>query len=75
MKFLAVACLLGVALSVKVAETDPDLEGTQEAPLEEFALDTEDDPVEDQIDNKEKLKAFERAQVPDDYMYFKSPIY
>ena len=73
MKFLAVACLLGVALSVKVVETD--LEGTQEAPLEEFALDTEDDPVEDQIDNKEKLKAFERAQVPDDYMYFKSPIY
>ena len=36
------------------------------------------DPVEDQIDNEEepaKLKSFERATKPEDYMYFKSPTY
>ena len=29
----------------------------------------------DQEDDKEKLKVFERAKVPSDYMYFKSPTY
>ena len=29
----------------------------------------------DQEDDKEKLKSFERANVPSDYMYFKSPTY
>ena len=29
----------------------------------------------DQEDDKEKLKSFERAKVPSDYMYFKSPTY
>lgn len=71
MKFLAVACLMGAALSIRVDS------GTMEEALPD-GVDTENinyDTLEDQIDDQEPLKAFERAQKPEDYMYFKSPIY
>ena len=87
MKFLAVACLLGVALSIKIDETESALDGIDGtlsaadlAILSEECTDANGtnidcDPIEDQIDDTEKLKVFEKAQVPSDYMYFKSPTY
>jgi len=65
--------LLGAATTMNVAQAGQDLRllENEECPPDNVDCDT----IEDQKEDAEDLKVFERAQVPSDPMYFKSPTY
>ena len=70
-----ILALVGVAAMMEQTWAQQDLRLLENEDADDLDEDDIIEAVEDEIDSTEDLKVFERAKVPSDKMYFKSPTY
>ena len=70
-----ILALVAAAATMNEALAGQDLRLLSTECLDENGANVDCDPQEDQEEDAEPLKAFEKAKVPSDKMYFKSPTY